>query len=97
LTVRDARVLRDQLLAIDNWDEAGRAYARAHDHYYAAVHKFTGWLYKIFYQPGPEADARRARALPMIAEDATRMPDVLFSGPEVSLDESVRRRFFGEE
>jgi hypothetical protein len=33
----------------------------------------------------------------MLVEDATRMPDVLFSGPEVPLDESVRRRMFGEE
>ncbi len=97
LTARDARVLRDQLLANDNWNEAGHAYAREHDHYHAAVHKFTGWLYRIFYQTGPEADACRARALPMLVEDATRMPDVLFSGPEVPLDESVRRRMFGEE
>jgi len=85
------------LLANDNWNEAGHAYAREHDHYHAAVHKFTGWLYRIFYQTGPEADACRARALPMLVEDATRMPDVLFSGPEVPLDESVRRRMFGEE
>jgi menaquinone-9 beta-reductase len=96
LTARDARVLRDQLLAHDNWDEAGHAYAREHDRCYAAVHKFTGWLYRIFYDIGPEADACRARALPLLAEDATRMPDTIVSGPEVPLDESVRRRFFGE-
>jgi 2-polyprenyl-6-methoxyphenol hydroxylase-like FAD-dependent oxidoreductase len=96
LTVRDARVLRDQLLAHDNWDEAGHAYARQHDRYYAAVHKLTGWLYQMFYDAGPEAEACRARALPLIAEDATRVPDVLFSGPEVPLGEPVRRRFFGE-
>ncbi len=96
LTARDARVLRDQLLAHDNWDEAGHAYARQHDRYYAAVHKATGWFFRIFYDASPEAEACRARALPLIAEDPTRMPDVLFSGPEVPLGEPVRRRFFGE-
>jgi menaquinone-9 beta-reductase len=97
LTARDVRVLRDRLLTLDDWDEAGREYAAEHDRYYAALHKFTGWLYHLFYENGPAADARRARAMPRLAEDLTRMPDVLFSGPDVPLDESVRLRFFGED
>jgi 2-polyprenyl-6-methoxyphenol hydroxylase-like FAD-dependent oxidoreductase len=97
LTARDARVLRDYLLVEDDWDKAGHAYAEEHDRYYAAVHKFTGWVYQLFYETGPEADARRTRALPRLGEDMTRMPDALFSGPEVPLDEIVRRRFFGED
>jgi hypothetical protein len=60
------------------------------------MHKFCGWLYRIFYQAGPEADACRSRALPLIAEDSTRMPDAHISGPEVPLDETVRRRMFGD-
>ncbi len=43
------------------------------------------------------ADARRARAFPLLAEDPTRLPDLLGLGPAVSTDETVRRRFFGEE
>ena len=31
LTVRDARVVRDQLVADNDWDAAGHAYAAAHD------------------------------------------------------------------
>jgi hypothetical protein len=33
----------------------------------------------------------------LIAEDMSRIPDAIFSGPEVPLDETVRKRFFGEE
>jgi hypothetical protein len=51
----------------------------------------------VFQRLGPEADARRARALPLIAQDPTRVPDVLFSGPEFSLNASSRARFFGED
>jgi 2-polyprenyl-6-methoxyphenol hydroxylase-like FAD-dependent oxidoreductase len=97
LTARDARVLRDQLLANDDWDVAGHTYAAEHDRYFAEVHKFTSWVYKLLYETGPEADARRTRALPLLAEDMSRMPDAIFTGPEVPLDETARKRFFGEE
>ena len=97
LTVRDVRVLRDQLLAHRDWDTAGHAYAVEHDRYHGAVHELCGWVYKIFYEHGPEAEARRARAMPLLAQDATRMPDVLLSGPEIPLGETARRRFFGED
>jgi 2-polyprenyl-6-methoxyphenol hydroxylase-like FAD-dependent oxidoreductase len=97
LTVRDVRVLRDHLLSHNNWDDAGHAYAEEHDHYYRALHTATGWLWQLFFETGPEADARRAKAFPLIAQDMSRFPDFLLSGPEVPLDVPVRRRFFGEE
>jgi 2-polyprenyl-6-methoxyphenol hydroxylase-like FAD-dependent oxidoreductase len=97
LTVRDVRVLRDQLCNHDDWDVAGHAYAQEHDRYYGALHRFMQWFGEMFYTTGPEAEARRARALPLIAQDQTRIPDVVASGPEVPLDETVKRRFFGEE
>jgi menaquinone-9 beta-reductase len=37
LTVRDVRVLRDALLRHANWDEAGHAYAEAHDSHYGVT------------------------------------------------------------
>jgi menaquinone-9 beta-reductase len=97
LALRDARVLRDQLLASEDWDAAAHAYAEEHDRYYGALHKMTGWIYELFHRSGPEAEALRARAFPLLAEDLGRMPDVLMSGPEEPLDENARRRFFGEE
>jgi menaquinone-9 beta-reductase len=97
LTVRDARVLRDQLLSREDWDSAGHAYAEEHDRYYGALHTITGWFGKIFYESGLEAEGRRAKAMALIARDGTRVPDHIFSGPELPWDETVRRRFFGEE
>jgi 2-polyprenyl-6-methoxyphenol hydroxylase-like FAD-dependent oxidoreductase len=97
LTLRDVRVLRDHLLANTDWDAAGHAYAAAHDWHYGVIHRVDNWGTEMFLAIGPEAEARRARALPLLAQDPTRFLDHAFSGPDLPADETVRRRFFGEE
>jgi 2-polyprenyl-6-methoxyphenol hydroxylase-like FAD-dependent oxidoreductase len=97
LTLRDVRALRDRLRADADWDAAGHAYAEEHDGHYGVIHVVDGWFADFFMEIGPDAQARRARALPLIATDGTRIPDVPFSGPDLPADEGVRRRFFGEE
>ena len=97
LTLRDARVLRDHLLSQEDWHMAGQAYAEDHDRYYGAVRTVQHWFKQLFFAPGPETEARQDSVVPLLIQDATRIPDVLFSGPEVPVDETVRRRFFGEE
>jgi len=98
LTLRDARILRDALLADDDWDAAGHAYAEEHDRQFHDLHTAESWFTGIFMEPGAEADARRAKALPQVAMDQTRIPDTFFSGPgSAPVDETARRRFFGEE
>jgi menaquinone-9 beta-reductase len=97
LTVRDARVLRNALLNQEDWDAAGQAYAAEHDRYYGVLHRVEHWLSEMFFATGPAGEARRARAFPLFAQDPTRVPDHLASGPELPADETVRRRFFGEE
>ena len=96
-TLRDVRVLRDCLLANDDWDTAAHAYATEHDGYSENVRKATHLFRSLFLEQGAEAEERRGRAMPLLAEDGTRAPDHLFSGPELPLDDSVRRRFYGEE
>lgn len=96
LTLRDVRALSDALAADDDWERAGHAYAEAHDRHYAPVHRVDGWYADVFMELGPAADARRARALPLIAADPTRLPDVPFSGPDSPAGDEVRARFFGE-
>jgi len=96
LTTRDVRVLRDCLLAESDWDAAGHAYAAEHDRYYGICHRVDGWFAELFMELGPEADARRARALPLIAQDPLRVADCPMSGPEAPSDDAVRARFFGE-
>ncbi|HEY5865412.1 MAG TPA: FAD-dependent monooxygenase [Candidatus Tectomicrobia bacterium] len=97
LTLRDTRILCEQLLRHDDWEEAGQAYAREHNRYFGVVHTAEEWLTAMFHETGPVADARRDKALPLIAQDPTRRPDVTASGPDCLLDETARRRFFGED
>ncbi|MGA2410096.1 MAG: FAD-dependent monooxygenase [Candidatus Binataceae bacterium] len=96
LTLRDARVLRDMLLANDDWDRAAHAYAAEHDRYFKRIHDYEDVLTEFFYGTSAEAQARRAKALPLISEDPSRVPDHVFGGPELPLDEHVKARFFGD-
>ncbi|MDR5753598.1 MULTISPECIES: NAD(P)/FAD-dependent oxidoreductase [unclassified Caballeronia] len=97
LTLRDARVLRDRLLASDDWDAAAHAYAAEHDAYYGALHRLHGWLTLLMYETGPAADARRARAFVRLATDPSRAVDLQGLGPESPSDDATRQRFFGED
>jgi menaquinone-9 beta-reductase len=97
LTVRDVRVLRNHLLSHENWDEAGHAYAEEHDRHYGVIHTVENWLSQMFFETGSAGEARRARAFPLLAQDPSRAPDHVVGGPELPADETVRRRFFGEE
>ena len=96
LTLRDVRVLRDALQADSDWDRAGHRYAEQHDRYFQNIRTVCCWFRNVFQEQGPAADARRQFALPRIVEDLSRVPDHLFGGPELPLDEKVRARFFGE-
>lgn len=95
-TFKDARVLRDALLGQSDWDRAGHEYACCHDGYFQKEYKVCGWLRTLFQDPSPQAKALRQRAMPKIAEDLSRVPDHLFSGPDLPVDDSVRARLFGE-
>lgn len=97
LAVRDVRLLRDALLADDDWEVAGRAYAAGHDRGFSTIHTTEDLFTTLFLETGPEADARRARALPLIAKEPDRVPDAFMAGPDAApADESARSRFFGE-
>ncbi|HYR41626.1 MAG TPA: hypothetical protein VER98_01275 [Terriglobia bacterium] len=97
LTLRDVRILRDELLSSDDWNTAGHNYARKHDFHYGVIHQVTLSMRGLFLETGPDADACRAKALPLIGQDMTRIPDHVFGGPDLPWDSAVRRRFFGEE
>ncbi len=97
LTMRDVRVLRDHLMRSDDWDAAGHAYADEHNGYAGRMHTFHQWMTAMYLATGPDADARRARAMPLIGQDPSRQPDSLFVGPDLPVDEAVRKRFFGED
>lgn len=97
LTLRDVRTLRDCLCHGDDWDAAAHAYAEEHDRYYGVIHAVDGWSKRLFHDLTPEGDALRARVLPLHEQDPTRIPEHIVGGPDFPFDETVRRRFFGEE
>ncbi len=97
LTLRDVRVLRDELLRHDDWEVAGNAYAEEHDRYYKVIHDVELWETEMLMETGQEADARRTKAFAAWREDRSRQLDVLLSGPVPVVDERTKRRFFGEE
>jgi 2-polyprenyl-6-methoxyphenol hydroxylase-like FAD-dependent oxidoreductase len=96
LTLRDVRTLSEAMLGNSDWDSAGHDYASEHQHYFSVIHTSCEWMRQIFQEQGPEADRRRAVAMPLIVEDPTRIPDHIMSGPGLPIDDGVRARFFGE-
>jgi 2-polyprenyl-6-methoxyphenol hydroxylase-like FAD-dependent oxidoreductase len=93
LTLRDVRMLRDALLASDDWNTACRRYAAEHDRYYGALHTITSWLREVRYALGPEGDRLREHALPRLADGSG--PDLWGQGPDCPADEEARMRFLG--
>jgi hypothetical protein len=61
------------------------------------MHTAGNWFNDVFLEQGSDAETRRARALPLLAQDPSRFLQHIFIGPDLPLDETVRRRFFGEE
>jgi menaquinone-9 beta-reductase len=91
------RTLRDQLLATSDWGAAAEAYAEEHVRYYGALRRIQGWTRELLYERGPAAEARRARALPLLAREPDRRLDYGTWGPDGPSDEAARRRFYGED
>ena len=96
MALRDARVLREQLLATDEWEKAGQAYAEERERYFSVVHAMENWQSELLMETGLEADAARSRAFRGWREDRRRNPDTFLSGPGDTLGEAERRRYFGE-
>ena len=78
--------------------DKGRAFAAKHDEHYGAIRACEDWFTEFFYGAGPEADARRGHAFPLIAQEPERVPDMFQSGPECApATDETRRRFYGED
>ncbi len=97
LALRDARTLRDRLATEPDWAVAAAAYAQEHDAYFQSLYRIHEWVRELWFGVGEAAQQLRARAFPLIAEDATRIPDFIGLGPDAPSDEAARRRFFAED
>jgi 2-polyprenyl-6-methoxyphenol hydroxylase-like FAD-dependent oxidoreductase len=96
LTLRDARVLTELLRSNDNWDASCHEYARQHNAYFGVLHALDNAMRELLVDPGLQTDERRQRALALIAQDPTRLPDAI-AGPDTPFDEAARQRMFGED
>lgn len=97
ITLRDARELRDALLATEDWEAAGHKYAERANWCFQQIRKVEDWMAMIFMAQDEEANAARAKALPRIAMDPTVLPDTHIVGPELSpADDAACTRLFGE-
>ena len=96
LSLRDARTLRDELSKDSDWAAAANRYADQRRAYFHTCHTVEGWLRTLLLDPSPEAGALRAKAMPLIAQDPTRVADHINSGLDLPLNEEVRARMFGE-
>ncbi|MFZ0036086.1 MAG: NAD(P)/FAD-dependent oxidoreductase [Candidatus Acidiferrales bacterium] len=94
--LRDARMLRDELANNSDWETAGHSYADQLQRLFHSCHAVEGWVRTLFQDPSPESAALRSKAMPLIAEDPSRVPDHIFSGPDLPVSDLVRARFFGE-
>ena len=97
LTLRDVRVLRDRLAGTGDWRAAADAYAAEHDRCRADLRRVHSWYSELWYGTGVAAETMRARVLPLLTEEPTRLPDFIGLGPEAPSDETARRRMFGED
>ena len=97
LAIHDAKLLSENLMADEDWEKAGNAYAVQHDRDFGIIHTYENWMAEVLCQTGPEADARRERILPMWHQDHSRNPWTILNGPSEPLDETARKRFFCED
>jgi 2-polyprenyl-6-methoxyphenol hydroxylase-like FAD-dependent oxidoreductase len=96
LTLRDVRILRDHLLATDDWVAAAEAYAREHDRVYEVTHRLEAWATDLTFTTGVEADTRRSRVFECQRAEPDRVIDMLGIGPDSPNDKITRSQFFAE-
>jgi menaquinone-9 beta-reductase len=85
-----ARVLRDELTANHDWTTSANHYAEKHRRWRGACCTVEGWFRTLFQDSNSQSAALREKAMPLIAEDPTRVPDHIFSGPELPVNDAER-------
>ena len=100
LALRDARELRDLLLADPDRPRATAEFAARRATSFATLRAHARWAGLLTTEQGPEADARRERVARARETDPTArgFAGIHAFGPDgLVADEAARRRFFGED
>ena len=97
ITFTDARLLRDALLATDDWDAAGHKYAEAANESFEQVRLVEDWMTQVMMDQSAEANAIRSKVLPGMATGTLTLPETHIAGPDLApADEAARLALFGE-
>jgi 2-polyprenyl-6-methoxyphenol hydroxylase-like FAD-dependent oxidoreductase len=87
-TLRDVRLLRDALVADDDWKRAGNAYAEQHDEFWDRLHAVERLAAAALMWVGPAGADRRARAFEIL-EQVPEFETWTY-GPEARCDDALR-------
>jgi 2-polyprenyl-6-methoxyphenol hydroxylase-like FAD-dependent oxidoreductase len=94
-TMMDVEHLSNRLLETDDWNAASAKYAADHDDKFGKLHDILSWNTVLFWTPGPEGDARRAKVMPRMKANPMEYPDGIGLGPFGPCDDAARRRVLG--
>lgn len=97
ISFKDSRLLRDALLATDDWDAAGHKYANAANESFNHIREVENWQTQLMMDQSEEANAIRSKVLPGLATGTASLPDTHFAGPDLApADDAARKALFGE-
>ena len=95
LTLLDVEHLANALRSDTDWNVAIAQYAKAHDDYYAALHRIQAWMTELIWTSGAAADERRNRVFARMMSGPAGFPDMVGLGPFGPSDENARRLLLG--
>jgi 2-polyprenyl-6-methoxyphenol hydroxylase-like FAD-dependent oxidoreductase len=97
ITFTDARLLRDGLLATNDWDAAGHKYAEAANESFLHVKAVEDWQTHLMMDQSEEANAIRSKVLPRMATGEASLPETHIAGPALApADAAAHAALFGE-
>lgn len=97
LALLDVRALSRALMESKDWDHAAIAYFSEHLRHYRTIQSVESWMTDLFLSLSPQAVAARKRAMPILAKERDRSPDLVGLGPDNEADEAARSRFYCED
>lgn len=97
IALRHARTLSEALLANDDWQAAGNAYAVSACKMFEEIRRVESWFTELLMDTSEEANAFRMKALPQIAADPAALPDTMIAGPDhAPADDAALARLLGD-
>jgi 2-polyprenyl-6-methoxyphenol hydroxylase-like FAD-dependent oxidoreductase len=95
-TLRDVRLLRDHLLAGDDWEKAVQAYANDHNDFFQRLRRVERFYTMVYFSMGNDGEAGRARVMSLLENEPALNPDMPGLGPEARVSDQLVKAFEGD-